>query len=178
MSVIISLFLIGISLSMDTFSISLSIGSFNISKRKILLFSLMVGIMHFFMPILGNILGEKIVTFLNINVNFLLGIILLLIGIEMLISLFNKEEKIFDLNLINMFLISISVSLDSFSTGLGLSAITSNVILSGVIFSTCAGLFTYLGLLIGKYSSKVLGIYGNIFGIILLFILGILHLFA
>ena len=178
MSIIISLFLIGISLSMDTFSISLSIGSFNISKRKILVFSLMVGIMHFFMPIIGNILGEKIVNFLNIKVNILLGLILLLIGIEMVISLFSKEKETFDLSIINMFLVSISVSLDSFSTGLGLSAITDNVIMAGFIFSMCAGFITYLGLLIGKYSSKVLGIYGNIFGIVLLFILGIMHLFA
>ncbi len=178
MSIIISLFLIGISLSMDTFSISLSIGSFNISKRKILIFSLMVGIMHFFMPIFGNILGEKIVNFLNIKVNILLGLILLLIGIEMVISLFSKEKETFDLSVVNMFLVSISVSLDSFSTGLGLSAITDNVIMAGFIFSMCAGLITYLGLLIGKYSSKVLGIYGNIFGIVLLFILGIMHLFA
>lgn len=178
MSIVLSLFLIGISLSMDTFSISLSIGSFNISKRKILLFSLLVGVLHFFMPLFGFVLGEKIVNFLNVNVNFLLGVILILIGIEMLISLFNKEEKHFDLSIINMFLIAISVSLDSFSTGLGLSAISSNIVMSGVIFSVCAFSFTFMGLLIGKYSSGILGIYGNILGIILLFVLGIFHLFA
>lgn len=177
MSIIVSLFLIGISLSMDTFSICLSIGTFNISKQKIIFLSLLVGIMHFFMPLFGNILGNKIITFLNINCDFLLGVILLFIGIEMTIDLIKKEDKYFNLNLLNMFLVSISVSLDSFSTGLGLQAITSDIILAGVIFSLCAGSFTFMGLIIGKYSTEKLGIYGNIFGIVLLFILSFLHIF-
>ena len=177
MSIIVSLFLIGISLSMDTFSICLSIGTFNISKQKIIFLSLLVGIMHFFMPLFGNILGNKIITFLDINCDFLLGIILLFIGIEMTIDLIKKEDKYFNLNLLNMFLVSISVSLDSFSTGLGLQAITSDIILAGVIFSLCAGSFTFMGLIIGKYSTEKLGIYGNVFGIVLLFILSFLHIF-
>ena len=177
MSIIISLFLIGVSLSMDTFSISLSIGTFNISRKKVLFLCSLVGIMHFFMPLIGSILGSKITTFLNINVNFLLGLILLFIAIEMFIDLIKKEEKFFELNIFNMFLVSISVSLDSFSTGLGLNAITNDIILSGIIFSLCAASFTFIGILIGKYSSNKLGVYANIIGIILLVILGLLHLF-
>ena len=176
MSIIFSLFLIGISLSMDTFSISLSIGTFKITKPNIILFSVLVGLMHFFMPLLGSILGDKIITFLNINVNFLLGVILLFIGIEMIIDLIKKDDKYLELNLFNMLLLALSVSLDSFSTGFGLKAITSDALLSGLIFSICAATFTFMGLLIGKYSSQKLGIYGNILGIILLFILGIIHI--
>jgi len=142
-SVIISLFIIGVSLSMDTFSISLSIGTFNVSKNNILLLCLIVGILHFLMPIIGAFLGNKVITFLNINSNFLLGIILLFIGVEMILDLFKNESNKFELSIFNMFLVSFSVSLDSFSTGLGLSAITSNVILSGLIFSVCASSFTF-----------------------------------
>ena len=177
MSIIISLFIIGVSLSMDTFSISLSIGAFNISKNKIIIFSMIVGIMHFIMPFIGSLLWNKIVQFLNINVNMLLGIILVLIGVEMVLELIKNEDKKIELNMFNMLLIAFSVSLDSFSTGLGLKAITDDVILSGLIFSACAASFTFLGLLLGKYSSEKLGVYGNIFGIVLLFILGIWHLF-
>lgn len=176
MSIILALFMIGVSLSMDTFSISLSIGTFNISKNKTIFLSILVGIMHFFMPLIGTILGHKITTFLNINVNFLLGIILIIIGIEMIVDLFKEEEKNFNLSIFNMFLISMSVSLDSFSTGLGLHAITNDFLLSGTIFSICAASFTFLGLLIGKYSNNKIGILSNILGIILLLILGILHI--
>ena len=99
MSIIISLFLIGISLSMDTFSVSLSIGTFNISRKKIIFLCSLVGMMHFFMPLFGNFLGNKIITFLNINMNFLLGIILLFIAIEMIIELIKEDKKFFKLNL-------------------------------------------------------------------------------
>jgi len=174
---LISLFIIGVSLSMDTFSISLSIGTFNISTKKVLFLSILVGVMHFIMPFLGVNLGSKIIAFLNINVNFLLGIILLFIAVEMTIDLIKHEEKYFELGMFNMILISISVSLDSFSTGLGLSAITSDVFISGIIFSVCAASFTFLGLIIGKYSNKKLGIYANLLGIGLLFLLGIIHIF-
>lgn len=177
MSILISLFIIGVSLAMDTFSISLSIGTFNISKKKTIFLCILVGIMHFFMPLFGSIIGNKIILFLNINVNFLLGIILLFIGVEMIVDLLKSEEKYFELNFFNMLLVSISVSLDSFSTGLGLSAITENFLLSGIIFSVCAASFTFLGLLIGKYSGEKLGVYANIFGIILLIFLGLIHIF-
>lgn len=177
MSILISLFIIGISLSMDTFSISLSIGTLNISKRKIIFFTLLVGILHFIMPLIGTLLGEKITNFLNINVDFLLGLILLFIGIEMIIELFKKDEKEINFNIFNLFLIAISVSLDSFSTGLGLTAITNNIVMSSLIFSICAASFTYLGLILGKYGTSKLGVYGTILGIILLIILGLFYIF-
>lgn len=177
MSILISLFMIGVSLSMDTFSISLSIGTFNINRSKTIFLALLVGIMHFFMPLFGSILGYKITTFLNINVNFLLGIILLIIGVEMIIELVKPDEKNFNLSLFNMILVSISVSLDSFSTGLGLHAITQNFVLSGIIFSVCAASFTFLGLIIGKYSNEKIGVFSNVLGITILVILGFMHIF-
>ena len=95
----------------------------------------------------------------------------------MIIDLIKSDDNYFELNIFNMFLVSLSVSLDSFSTGLGLSAITNDIMLSGLIFSVCAASFTFLGLLIGKYSGEKLGIYANLFGILLLIILGLLHIF-
>ena len=177
MSIIVSLFLIGVSLSMDTFSVALSIGTFPVSRKKVLFLTVLVGIMHFIMPLVGNFLGNKIINYLQINVNFLLGLILLFIGIEMILELIKKEDKVFELSIINIILLLISVSLDSFSTGLGLSAVTNNYILSGTIFSICAASFTFLGFLIGKYSSEKLGIYSQILGIILLLILSLIHIF-
>lgn len=176
-SVIIALFILGLSLSMDTFSIFLGIGTFNVSKRKIIFLSLFIGFLHFLMPIIGSFLGNKIILFLQIKVDLLLGLILLFIGIEMIIDLIKNDEKNFDLNIVNMILLSFSVSLDSFSTGIGLSAITTNYFLSGIIFSTFASSFTFLGFLIGKYSSNKIGKYANILGIILLIVIGLLHIF-
>ena len=44
------LLLIGISLSMDSFSFALTIGTYYNNKKDFLLYSLIVGVFHFFMP--------------------------------------------------------------------------------------------------------------------------------
>ena len=59
MQEIIAILLIGISLSMDTFSLSLSIGSVSNQSRLLKLLPLFVGIFHFFMPIIGNYIGNQ-----------------------------------------------------------------------------------------------------------------------
>ncbi len=171
-----SLLLIGIGLSMDTFSISLSIGALNIVKNETKYISLLVGIMHFFMPLLGLLLGSKMITNFNINSNYLLSVILIVLAIKLLIDYFKDEEINIELNFSGIFLFAIAVSLDSFSTGLGLPAITHNVFLATTIFSLCSFSFTYLGLTIGKYTEDKIGKYATILGIILLLATAILHL--
>ena len=81
MTQLLSIILIGIALSMDTFSLSLSIGTFNIPSKKAIRLSLIVASMHFFMPLFGMILGDKLLNIFNINSDKLLGIILIIIAV-------------------------------------------------------------------------------------------------
>ncbi len=173
---LITVFVIAIALSMDTFSLSLGIGTYGISKKKMFLFSLIVGIMHFVMPLLGNCLGNELISIFTLNSDFLLGIILIYLAISMFLDLFKKEEKQLDLKLGSMLLFAFGVSIDSFSTGLGLQAITSNMFLAVTVFSVTSFCFTYLGLLIGKYANKLLGTYACVVGSILLVVIGLFHL--
>ena len=63
MQELVSILLIGISLSMDTFSLCLSLGALNSTKNKLYLLPLMVGVLHFFMPLLGNVIGKSIIRY-------------------------------------------------------------------------------------------------------------------
>jgi len=173
---IFSILLIGIALSMDTFSLSLGVGTFNITNKQALKLSLIVGIMHFFMPIFGMLLGDKIIKMFELKCDILLGGILIFIAIQMLIDIIKHEEEKFNLSTLGMFLFALGVSIDSFSVGLGIKAITENINLATSLFAICSFLFTYLGIIIGKFASKVIGTYANIFGVIILFILGIVHI--
>ena len=87
MNHIISIILIGIALSMDTFSLSLGIGTFNVSNKKALTLSFIVGIMHFIMPLIGTILGDKLIQIFELKTDILLGIILIFIAINMFVDL-------------------------------------------------------------------------------------------
>jgi len=173
---IITLLSIGIALSMDTFSLSLGLGTFNISNKKALLLSCIVGLMHFIMPFIGVILGQNLINLFKLDSNFLLGLILIAISFEMLFDLLKKEERNFNLSFIGMFLFALGVSIDSFSVGLGIRAITDNQILAMIIFALSSFIFTFGGILIGKCANKLLGTYANILGVIILFVLGLVHL--
>lgn len=173
---IITILTVAIALSMDTFSLSLGLGTCNLSKKKSLILSLTVGIMHFLMPFIGILIGNNLVKFFQINSNLLLGLILLFIAGQMLYEIFLKEETNIDLSFLGILFFAFGVSIDAFSTGLGLTAITSNIFLAMIIFSVTSFLFTLLGLTIGKYASKVLGVYASVFGALLLIAIGVSHI--
>ncbi len=173
---ILSLIIMGIALSMDTFSLALSVGTFNIDYKKMINLSLFVAIFHFFMPFLGMIIGNKLITLLELQCDVVLGIVLIIIAIQIIIDVIKKKEETFNLNFLGMLLFAFSVSIDSFSLGLGLKAITDNIVLAMSIFAVCSGLFTFAGLAIGKYATKYLGTYANIIGAGILIVLGVCHL--
>ena len=169
--------LVGISLSMDAFSLALIYGTQNITNRSKIILSVIVGVYHFFMPLLGLFFGGVITNYLVINVNILVAIIFLVIGIEMIISnLKDKEEKLF-LNVPGFFIFGFSVSIDSFTTGIGLNAINGNYLEVSIIFCLVSGIFTYLGLIFGNKLKSYFGKVSAIIGGIILIILGIYYFF-
>ena len=177
MQEIVSILLIGISLSMDTFSLSLSIGSISAKNDIIKLLPLFVGIFHFFMPLLGNIVGLAVIELLNLASNVILGTVLIILGINLAVHYIKDETANIKVSIIGLLIFALSVSIDSFSVGLGINDITNNYFLASIIFAFCSDSFTYLGIIIGKYSSKLIGKYAIILGILLLLFLGIFHLF-
>lgn len=172
---IISILLIGIALSMDTFSLSLGVGTFNITNKQALKLAIIVGIMHFFMPILGMLLGNQIIKIFEVQCDILLGIILMFIAIQMLIDIIKKEEEKFNLSFIGMLLFALGVSLDSFSVGLGLRAIYDIPVVCSFVFMSSSAFFTFLGLKLGRKLNDKLGKVSTRFGGLMLFLLGLLY---
>ena len=82
------------------------------------------------------------------------------------------------LDKIGAFLIfGFSVSLDSFSVGLGISMITDYPLLGYFIFSLVSFLFTYIGLKFGKFLYDKFGKYAVFLGAVILIILGLFYIF-
>ena len=67
MKELLILLMIGISLSIDAFSVSTCIGMCNLSLKKTLNTSMLVGLFHFIMPLLGVFTSYQI----KINIAFL-----------------------------------------------------------------------------------------------------------
>lgn len=171
---IILLFLIAISLSMDAFSLSLAYGTINLSKKNINLLSIIVGIYHFFMPIIGMFLGNYIIKFIHIGEDIVILIIFSLIGINMILESRKEKEDVKSMKLSEMLLFGFAVSIDSFSVGIGLNNISNNTLLCSSIFSITSFIFTYLGLKLGKIINLIIGKLATLIGGITLIILGII----
>ncbi len=169
--------IIGISLSMDAFSLALIYGTQSISKRDKIILSIIVGIYHFVMPLLGVFLGNIILKYLVINLSIVVSIIFLFIGIEMIISSMKDDSHDFVVNIFGFLIFGLSVSIDSFTTGIGLNVINNNYLEVSSIFCIVSGSFTYLGLIMGNKLGSIFGKLSTIIGGVILIILGIFYFF-
>ena len=69
MQSIITSIIVAVGLSMDAFSLSILYGTLGLSIRKIILLSVVVGVFHFFMPIIGNLFGSLITKYISVNLD-------------------------------------------------------------------------------------------------------------
>ena len=167
---ILTLILIGLSLSIDAFTLSMAYGLLKVPKKQIILTSLSVGLFHFFMPLIGFSINTKLDKYIEINEKLVLTIILILILIEMIKS-FNEENEYHELKLTTILTFSFLVSIDAFTLGLGLEYITNDIYSSSLIFMSLSGIFTFLGFNLGKYTRTKFKKYSKLVSIIVLLLI-------
>ena len=176
MLITLNIILIGISLSMDAFVLAMAYGITNIGKTKSFITAFIVGISHFIMPYVGNIIGISLFEYTIIKPKLVLFLIFLILSIDMFVHFFEETPKIRKLNVIGIILFALSVSFDSFSVGLGINYICDNVIISFFTFSIISFLFTMLGFYLGRKISSKTGKNSFLFGSITLLIYSLIVL--
>ena len=170
MSSFFTILLIGISLSMDAFSLALIYGMQGMPSYKKLFLSIIVGIYHFIMPLIGLTFGTILDNINIISIDIIASLIVIYIGIDLIISNSKKEDRM-EVTKTGFLIFGLSVSLDSLTVGIGLKAITDSYLLSSVVFSLASLIFTYLGLTFGNIIGNKVGSYSKLVGgIILIFI--------
>lgn len=169
--------LIGVSLSMDAFSLALLYGTIGTKWKDKLLLSGVVGIFHFFMPLIGEAIGNSISHTFSSSMNFITLVIFCLIGVQMLG--FDNKDSDDSIRVLNSWyaylLFGFSVSIDSLTVGLGISGINNNFFAVSLIFCFCSFLFTFLGLNLGNFLSNRFGVIATKIGGGLLILLGIFY---
>ena len=173
---VILILTIAVSLSMDAFSLSLAYGTLGLTKKEVNKLSVIVGIYHFFMPLIGLFFGRLFLKLIPLNPDLIVFIVLTFVGIEMIVESLKKEELTKKTSLIELLFFGLAVSIDSFSVGIGLNSISNNYLLCSCIFSITSFLFTYLGLKLGYKINQIVGKVSTIIGGIVLIILGIVYL--
>ncbi len=160
---ILELVLLSIGLAMDAFAVSIckGISINNKDKKKFLTIGLYFGGFQAIMPLLGYFLGtsfEKVITSIDHYIAFgLLGVI----GVNMIVEAFSKNEDSFNDNVgfKTMIVLSIATSIDALAVGITFAFLNVNIwiaisLIGGITFVlSCIG--ANIGAKFGdKYSKK------------------------
>ncbi len=160
----LTLSLMAIAVGMDAFSVSLGMGMLNLRLRKIAFIGILIGIFHIFMPffgiVLGNILSEKFGSFAI----YVGGILLIVLGIQMFIHSFSEQNNTYLVRGLGLFLFALTVSLDSFSVGLSLGMFGVRTVVALFLFGFFSMVLTWLGFLLARKASSLLGSYSEVLG--------------
>ena len=153
---IITLMLMAFALGMDAFSVGLGMGMYKLRLRQIFSIGITVGFFHVWMPLVGmfagKFLSEKFGTFASL----LGGILLILLGLQMIWGGLKKDEE----NTLapvgfGLLLFALSVSLDSFSLGLTLGIYGAKTILVIAFFGVAAHHLNMVGIDARKEISRL-----------------------
>jgi putative Mn2+ efflux pump MntP len=166
----VTLLILALALGMDAFSLGIGIGMRGIRLLEMIKISAVTGFFHVMMPLTGLFMGRFVGSLLGDVAVLIGGVLLVLLGLHMIYSSFQNEEKTsFERGtLLGICLFAFSVSMDSFSVGISLGLFASDVILAVLLFGLFGGTMSILGLLLGSKVASRLGEYGEALGGVIL----------
>ncbi|QDI91754.1 hypothetical protein EPH95_11695 [Salicibibacter halophilus] len=170
----ISMLLLATVLGMDAFSMAMAIGfqSFRIHAIRA---SMVVGLFHVFMPLVGIWIGHGLANIYSLDVvYFIAGVILVWIGLQMMVSSRKSKEKpILKLHGIGLFLFAFIVSLDSFSIGISLGIFGAETLAVIFAFGLTSAVLTWTGLMLATLTRDHVGRWGELLGGVVLLLYGL-----
>ena len=161
---------------MDAFALAIAYGIEKVKSKNIIITAIIVGLFHFFMPLIGNYLGISLFEYTIIKPRYVLFLVFLILSIDMFMHFFEEKPKIGPLNMIGTLLFALSVSFDSFSVGIGINYIYDNILIITSCFCIISFSFTLIGFYLGKKLSNSIGKYSFLIGSLTLFLYSLMVL--
>ena len=175
-SALFSTFAIAVGLAMDAFSVSLA-GGATLKKdivKTAVLTGLMFGFFQFAMPVIGWLVGAPISSIINPYGYWIVVALFFFIGGKMIYDAVKGEEE--GVSLIGfkvLTLLAIATSIDALAVGISYGLIGEAILLPSIIIGVVAFAFSFAGVLAGHKLSDVLGSKMEIFGGIVLILIGL-----
>ena len=180
----LSILLIGVSLSMDALAISITNGMTlkDFSLRHALWMGLYFGGFQFLMPLLGCLLGSTVSGYVSAFGPYISFFLLAFIGGKMLWDAFHEEpEEVFDkqakLTIPVLFFQAIATSIDALAVGVSFAALSLNIASAATLIGLTTALCCIVALILGRHFGMKLGNKATIIGGIVLIAIGIKALF-
>ncbi|MEN3005679.1 manganese efflux pump MntP family protein [Dehalobacterium formicoaceticum] len=190
-----TLLLVALALGTDAFALAIGIGVIGISRKKIIIVSLVICLFHIFMPLIGLGIGQLLGGLIG-NLAAVIGaVVLIFIGLNMLWEVFKNRRRIISFSrgkqeqnlkgkknrsvdsFWGLMMLAASVSIDALSVGFGLGALKAQIFQTVIVLGVVAGLMTATGFHLGRGLGSRLGERAEIMGGIILVAVGIKLLF-
>lgn len=156
---ILTFFIIAVALGVDSLVALFAIGaSGNCQSKKIFFrLSLIIGLFHFFMPLIGSFFSSLLIDYISTYAVYLSAAIFALLGFKMIKEGFVSEPPQIVINLSKAILLSYALSIDALATGFSLTLIDGNfsIYLISLLFAVVAFMMSYIGYYIGRKCSNL-----------------------
>jgi manganese efflux pump family protein len=177
---IISLFLIAVSLSFDSFAVSVCSGLSMCRKSMKITDSIKIAaslaIFQAGMPVLGWFLGSVVQGQIEVAGSWIAFILLLALGGHMIFEGTKPDEKKKIKNPTHwkvIVSISLATSIDAFAVGIGFSFFYDNILLPALLIGIVTFIVSMIGINIGKKTGKKLASKAEVLGGIILIAIGV-----
>jgi len=173
---VISIILIGLGLSFDTFAVSVSTGLIKKSLRfwQGVKIAIVMAFFQGLMPLLGWLGGSQLSTYISSIDHWIAFVLLSAVGLKMIFDSFSKEEKkVNPLQFRMIVLMAIATSIDALIVGISLAFVEVVIIQSVLIIGAITFLAAMIGMLVGKSANGKLGKKVEIFGGLILIGIGL-----
>lgn len=178
----LTIFLIAIGLSMDSFAVSITSGlvlkRIDFKNASKIAFSL--GFFQALMPTLGWLIGIKIHSYIESFDHWIAFGLLFIIGLKMILESLKEDDDDKNFNPLNiriLLMMSLATSIDALVVGISFAFIEYNWFVSGFIIGATTYIISMLGILFGKKMGHRFGNKMEIVGGVILILLGVKILF-
>lgn len=159
---IVAIFGVAVALAMDAFAVALATGVNlkSVSPRQTFRLSWHFGLFQAMMPVIGWWLGTSIQSYIESYAHWIAFALLALVGSNMVkegLSGTEEDEHITKDSTRGMTLVVLSVatSVDALAVGLSMSMMDVAIAVPALIIGIVAGLFTIIGLRLGKRMAQI-----------------------
>ena len=166
---------LAVALSMDAFAVSIGLGSKGDIRGLGLKAGMFFGAFQALMPFLGYLGGEGVLGWVQAYAHWIAFGLLALIGAKMIYEGLHEgiEEDIANITNKMMLLLAIATSIDAMAAGFSLTLLDFNPYLACLIIGVTTFALSWAGVLIGARSGTWLESKAEIFGGVVLILIGI-----
>lgn len=169
--------LLAIALSMDAFAVSIGLGAKRnkASKNIALMAAVYFGLFQALMPFFGYWAGKGLLSVVADYAPWVAFFLLLLIGVKMIYESFNTgiEDDLKNISHRVMLVLAIATSIDAMAAGFALNLLQVNVVVACAVIGVITAFFSYIGVLVGENSGSKLENKAELFGGIVLILIGL-----